>query len=407
MDPHGVRVQLGRVSFFFHHSYLPGEWLDAHVARGLGSQISLGDLIFDLPVNQTTRRRPLPFSSTLVLPGLNVYEGLGIDDPEKAKWHDFVFRAPGRDLKGAVFDFAGLPRVDFTGAQLQGASFFGAQLQGASLAYAQLQGAILDDAQLEGAQLDRAQLQGAQLYRTQLQGSSLDYAGLQGASLTNARLEGASLVGAQLQGASLQQANLQATDLSDAFLWRSNAAPFTTDGVAKITDVRLTDWPDQWRPVWRSYAAEDQPSNDPKLEPWGEIQKTWNAEAYQDLRGMMKAIPVGELRDQALESVGTLDCAISSPILASCDPNQPPPSAAAEWRGTVEHARVDDSAYFKALSSRLGTLVCSGGNNTDDILRGLSRTSVGVPLLRSRLEATGPEESALTDTIKRCLSPAR
>ena len=38
-------------------------------------------------------RRGFPFSNTLVLPGLNVYEGLGIDDPKKAKWRDFVFRA--------------------------------------------------------------------------------------------------------------------------------------------------------------------------------------------------------------------------------------------------------------------------------------------------------------------------
>ena len=97
--------------------------------------------------------------------GLNVYEGLDIDDPEKVKWRDFIFRARGRDLKGANFDFANLPKVDFTGAHLQGASLDGAELQGASLDDAQLQGASLDDAQLQGASLDDAQLQGASLER--------------------------------------------------------------------------------------------------------------------------------------------------------------------------------------------------------------------------------------------------
>ena len=67
------------------------------------------------------RRRRLPFSNTLVLVGLNVYEGLGIDDPDKTRWHD-IFRARGRDFRGAIFDFAILPRVDFTRAQLQGSS---------------------------------------------------------------------------------------------------------------------------------------------------------------------------------------------------------------------------------------------------------------------------------------------
>ena len=68
-------------------------------------------------------------------------ESLNIDDPEKVKWRDYVFRARGRDLKGAVFDFADLSKVDFEGAQLQGASLEFAQLQGASLGHAQLQGA--------------------------------------------------------------------------------------------------------------------------------------------------------------------------------------------------------------------------------------------------------------------------
>ena len=95
--------------------------------------VSVHDWLFQSRMDDTTHRRRLPLSSTLVLPDLNIYEGLKIDDPEKTKWRDYVFRARGRDLKGAIFDLATLPKVDFDSAQLQGASLDGAQLEGASL----------------------------------------------------------------------------------------------------------------------------------------------------------------------------------------------------------------------------------------------------------------------------------
>jgi hypothetical protein len=71
-------------------------------------RLSLHDWLFNEERDDISRRR-FPFSSTLVLTGLNAYEGLGIDDPEKIKGRDFVFRARGRDLEGAIFDFATLP----------------------------------------------------------------------------------------------------------------------------------------------------------------------------------------------------------------------------------------------------------------------------------------------------------
>ena len=52
---------------------------------------TIGFSIF--PVDPDVPPPTVPFSSTLVLPGLNIYEGLNIDDPEKAEWRDFVFRA--------------------------------------------------------------------------------------------------------------------------------------------------------------------------------------------------------------------------------------------------------------------------------------------------------------------------
>ena len=200
----------------------------------------------------------------LVLTGFNVLEGLGIDDPKKAEWRDFVFRARGRDLRGARFDFASLPRVDFTGANLQSASFanaqldrasfdaaqlqhaslIGAQLKGASfrcellpdnVLCAQLQDASLGGAQLQGASLDSARLQDASLVGAKLQGASLSEAELQGARLDNGQLQGASLFAAQLQGASLSDAQLQGARLDNgqlqgAFLFAAQLQGASLDG---------------------------------------------------------------------------------------------------------------------------------------------------------------------------------
>ena len=73
----------------------PGEWQDNRVAAwplfptidagGQSIKVSFHDWLFTSEVSPTTRHRWLPFSSTLVLTGLNVHEGLGIDDPKKAK----------------------------------------------------------------------------------------------------------------------------------------------------------------------------------------------------------------------------------------------------------------------------------------------------------------------------------
>ena len=98
------------VLFAWTAATFPGEWLEDHLpdwrlfpasdAWGHPIKVSLHDLLFNLPVNNTTRRRNSIFSNTLVLPSFNIYEGLGIDDPEKTKWRDFVFHARDRDLRG-------------------------------------------------------------------------------------------------------------------------------------------------------------------------------------------------------------------------------------------------------------------------------------------------------------------
>jgi uncharacterized protein YjbI with pentapeptide repeats len=408
----------------------PGEWQEDFLAKWDQPKWTAAphDWLFNGPVDQPTRRRTSLFSSTLVLPGLNVYEGLGIDDPDKAKWHDFVFRARGRDLKGAIFDLTTLPKVDFEGADLQGASLVLAQLQGVSLKNADLRGAVLDAAKLQGASLDGtrledallrdAVLQGASLYRARLQGAVLFSAQLQGASLQNAMLEGATLAFAQLQGAwlfgaqvqgaslnaaqlegatldaanlggaslgyanlqgaSLQQTLLRATDLTMAFLWRTNradripGAPLPT----APSHVRLPDAPDHWLPIWRDGQGNVHP---------------WNDAVYQDLRRMIESLPAGLPHDQALESIRRVDCANSDPTLPSCDPSAPMPAQAAQWRKSLEEARADDAAHAKALAEELRLLVCSGDDQALYIMRGEG--------FQQRLQAAGAAASGLIDKL--------
>jgi uncharacterized protein YjbI with pentapeptide repeats len=419
----GIGALLTVCTFLFSWGLatFPGEWQEGHLpewrvfpARELSGKPykeSLHDWVFNTQVDATTRRRWLPFSSTLVLTGFNIYEGLNIDDPEKAKWRDFVFRARGRDLKGAIFDFASLPKVDFEGAQfqdaslseahlegstlehaqlqvaylssahLQGVSLRNAQLQGAWLAFAQLQGASLIGAELQGASLDVAQLQGASLDVAQLQGASLKWAQLQGASLDSAKLQGASLEQAQLQGASLSGADLLAANLSGALLWRSGSG-----SGADVAAISLADSPDLWRPIWK--------------DPVGQVQP-WNDKAYQDLRKMMESLPAAVLPQDALERIRRLDCANPDPTLAPCDPSLPPPPEAAAWLKALEDARVDNTAHAKALAKVLKTLLCSGNDNAEYVLDGGVLMVVHLPVgnITGLLADVGPEAPALVDFI--------
>ena len=347
----------------------------------LTKEASLHDGIFNSEVDPTTRRRWLPFSSTLVLPGLNVYEGLGIDDPEKIKGRDFVFRARGRDLNGAIFDLASMPKVDFEGAELVGSSLFGAQLQGASLKKANLRGAFLDHADLEGASLEGAQLraasligahlqgvslncedlvhdsgcmqlQGAWLEEAQLQAASLEGAHLEGASLQNTQLQGASLVdahlqgaylaGARLEGASLDRADLRGAWLSVAQLQAASLEGSQLQGawlqfaglqgsslqraVLQATDLSGTNFWRTNRGAW-STSEVTQPkairlTDAPEWQPvaYDVYHEEWNHKSYQGLLKMIELLPLGALRDKALGRIARFDCANPNPTLASCDP---------------------------------------------------------------------------------------
>jgi hypothetical protein len=373
--------------------------------------VTLDRLVFQSDIDETTRRRWLSFSNTLVLPGLNIYESLGIDDPEKTKWHDFVFRARGRDLRGAIFDLANLPKVDFDGAdlrgaslylavlqgasldhaqlqgtslfahlqgaslmevQLQGGSLLGVQLEGASLQDAQLQGADLEGAQLQGAALGGAQLQGASLKNAQLQGASIELAHLEGAMLDGARLQGASLKETKLQGASFERAVLEATDFSEAFLWRTNRPIPPSKVLAIQTSGRET-----WLPLW----SDDDLQN----------RRSAPESAYQFLQKMIESVPSDDLREKALTRIQIFDCLNLDKTLASCEPSEMPPPEAVVWRKVLEAASVDEKNYVLALTKVLEQLICSGDQDAIYVVRGRG--------FQFRLAAAGPAAIRLIDNL--------
>jgi Pentapeptide repeats (8 copies) len=334
----------------------------------------------------------------LRLSNLNIFEGLQIDDPKKAEWRNFVFRARNRNLKGANFSFASLPKVDFNRGQLQGANLFHAQLQGSSLASARLQGANLEGAELQGADLKDAQLQGANLKDAQLQGADLQNAQLQGASLEGAQLQGASLVGAELDGASFHSAQLQGawlagadmneTDLSNSWLWRTRLPPQHPLPLNPVPVALKLANPPQWESSWRDATGNVKP---------------WEDKAYQNLRKMIESLAPGPLRDEALGRIEKLDCASPDWELSSCDsdlaPNLLPhaderkamKSVQDAEQKALEGAGIDNPTYEKLLAAKLKTLVCSGDDDAVYILRGL--------LDSWRLAAVGPEAPRLVDEI--------
>jgi uncharacterized protein YjbI with pentapeptide repeats len=407
----------------------PGEPQDKFLHRWDGGKYvaRLHDWVFQSEVNEGTRHRWLPFSSTLVLSGLNIYEALGIGNPENARWREFVFHARGRDLNGADFEYAVLTKVDFDGAllrgaaffrsQMQGASFIKTQLQGANFSLSHLQGAIVEQAQLEGAsfvgaegqgadfgnaqlqaaRLDGANLQGASFAGAQLQGTTLIDAQLQAADFDVAKLEGSSLVLAQLQGASFAFTVFEATNLLHAFLWRSSggtpAASPLINTAAKVISVRLIDDAALWSPVFLAHG---------KVQPW-------NSASYAGLISEIKSVPSDALRDEVLNRIKRLDCADAGPEQFPCSQPLQVPSETDFWRAALKSGQVDNMSFAKQMSAILKTLICK---ETDDSTRSILNSLIYTPLgvgsvpapattyVTNRLLAAEPETGALVDFIE-------
>jgi uncharacterized protein YjbI with pentapeptide repeats len=454
-----VLLSLCTILFACAIATIPAEWQEDRLPYRAAR--SLREWIFFGTVDNTTRRRASLFSNTLVLPGLNIYEALKIDDPKKVEWKPYLIDLRGRHLESAVLDGAVLPRADLSSAQLQGSSLAFAQLRGASLTFAQLQdaslesaelrGASLGGAQLKGSMLERAQLQGASLIGAQLQGASLDEAHLQGASLDVAQLQGASLNTAQLQGASLEGAQLQGASLGDAQLqgasleraqlqgaWLANAelqgaslerAELQGAGIdeAHLQGANLTDallWRAQLKnSVLENIFAEGGRINWSPIEP-GDPPRLWTDATYADLRQSIdREVPVGRfgwpyphisLRGLALERVAILDCGRrDDDTLASCDPSDAPPDAVKQWKKMIVAASIDRTPYTKALAAILGDLVCSDDDDSLYVLRGLLHShhllSTGpekLALVKRITSAECPLSTALTDADKRAIAAA-
>ena len=131
----------------------------------------------------------------------------------------------GRDLVGADFAEALMPRARLEEAQLDGVSFESAHLVHADLRRGQLRRADFDSANLLGARLDNAILHGADLIGANLRGATLTQASLIGASLLSTQLDGADLssaelIGAWLRGTKLRGATLRGTNLTGALVDR-------------------------------------------------------------------------------------------------------------------------------------------------------------------------------------------
>jgi uncharacterized protein YjbI with pentapeptide repeats len=351
-------------------------------------------ILFNGDPDPNTHRPASLFSNVLVLPYLNVYDVLKVDDPQKVAWRDHLLSLRGRDLRGAILDEAVLERTDAQSVQMSGASLYFARLQGAKLDEASLQGANLSNAQLQGASLLRAGLQGARLAGAALQGAKLENANFVGADLANAQLQGANLRNAdlrgvnffqavlrgtsfaslykdvvQLQGTVFDQATLDSVSLDKALLWRASF------DVAKVANVLGS-------PVWQGQAS-------------------WGAASYSQLLSDLQVVPKPQ-RAAALQRVTRLACAIP-PGTPACVVPSPLPPDVAQWQERVMSATIDKASYQKALVSIYTDLICSGDGNALVILRslmmmGMPQAAGGTPRPMGFLE-TGGEAKVLVKYI--------
>ena len=280
----------------------------------------------------------------------------------------------GRNLNGAILDFAVLRKADFNGASLQGASRYAASLQGARLEDASLQGATLFRASLQGAALFGASLQGAMMGLASLQGATLDGASLQGATLDHASLQGATLTGARLQGATLNGASLHGATLDGAWLQgvtldHASLQGATLDG-AWLQGATL-DEAIVWRAVGsgattsNSYIKNVETSNIAECRnPAKTNCRPWTHKDFVDLRARLEEQvlqdPQNPFRDKMLKRIDEL-----------LDPNKTYEDEAAirqQWENWREQsASVEEAEVERA--KQLRTAGCEA--DSPDVITGL------------------------------------
>jgi len=360
------------LGFWLCSATFPGEWADAHV----GNRMPLRDWLFSGPYDEQKQSRTSYFSNTLVLPGFNSLQALGIDESKLAAATRTIARKGGH-FEGAIFRGADLRKINLENAQLQGADFHQANLQSAQFYQADLAGAELFQAKLELASFDSARLQAADLGGAELQGAWLREAQLQGASLESAMLQGATLIDAKLQGATLREAKLQGADFTAE---PDNADLTSTDLVG--TDLTGADLSGAklWRTIFKGAALaaifEDGLTDGPLLK--------------DDFDAFKAAIQAAQPSDQwgsALERANAMDPAHdAAPNAASSNANDE----------VFKNVQVDLGSYQETLVDQIRRLVCSSdSHDASSIVRGLIRDDRGQSLIRH----TGPLACGLVKAI--------
>ena len=364
---------------------IPGEWQAFTGCGPIYKALSHGD------PDPNTHRPSSLFSNIIVLPFLNVYDILKVDDPQKVNWRSYLLSLRGRDLRGAIFDRALMERTDAQSAQLQGTS----------LSFAKLQGSNLDQAHLEGADLSTAQLQGASLIGTQLQGAELSGAALQGAKLESANLAAADMVTAQLQGANLRNADLRGADLTSASIRGTSFASFNKNAALLIGAIfdRVTLDTVSWNHVrlWQTSFADSKIVNAFGTPIWTQ-DPNWGPESYAELQnGLQKSLNDASAtepkRSLVLSRIAHLACP------KPCIVRLTPPPEVDPWLNEVKKGTVDQAAYGKALATVYTSMICSGDGSSLAVLRslvsmGMPQAAGGVPTAQGFLE-TGSEARAL------------
>jgi uncharacterized protein YjbI with pentapeptide repeats len=368
---------------------IPGEW------QAFAGSEALYIMLFHGDPDPNTHHPSSLFSNVLVLPSLNVYDVLKVDDPQKVAWRPYLLSLRGRDLRGAIFDRAFLERTDAQSAQLQGASF----------SFARLQGSKFDEVGLEGADLSNAQLQGASLIRSRLVGAQLSGAGLQGARLQSAKLIGADLETAQLQGVNFRNADLRGANLTSAAIRGTSFASFNGNA-ARLEGVifdQATLNTVSWNGVrlWQASFEDSTIINvlgtptwiqDPE---WGPIEYT---KLQNDVQISLNIASATEpQRGSVLSRIERIACPMPCVLLS-----QPPP-VVIPWEIAVSTASVGQIAYGKALAAEYKDIICSGDGNSLAILRslvgmGMPQAAGGMPTMQGFLE-TGREAKGLAEYV--------
>jgi uncharacterized protein YjbI with pentapeptide repeats len=367
---------------------IPGEWQTFTAYRPLHAMLFHG-----FP-NPSTHRPSSPFSNILVLPYLNVYDILKVDDPQKTDWREHLLSLRGRDLRGAIFDEAIMERIDAQSVQLQGAS----------LNFVRMQASKLDEAKLQGADFSTAQLQGASLLRAQMQGAKLDGAGLQGAKVEVASLVGADLSNAQLQGANFRNSDLRGADFTLATLRGTSFANLPGDVTklqgATFDQATLDTVNLNGALLWRASFAGTSSANILGTPVWTS-RADWGPQSYAELRDSLSAVP----RDQriaALQRIEGIACA-APPRTPVCIVPSPLPPEVRGWSDDIKRATVDRATYQKALADIYRDIICSGDRNSLAIFRslvhlGMPQAAGGVPRPMGFLD-TGGEAQPLAEYV--------